>query len=209
MERSSCRESEEILTHLYSIQCAMQPWCNCETTEHCPEEKNIAAKEPNISMILQPNISIRVFNFRPQHSGSAMQNLKSLIVVERMERRRVLTSRSLQLAIRRWCNREATKHYCERKTLSCKGFWLPSRRNLMNWSSSQKSGFLPLTPLPPNEACNYLCPMAPYIEIHYAYWGGSQPKSSAWKCLRLKFLGCNLERQKKSMERSSCSAASF
>ena len=34
----------------------------------------------------------------------------------------------------------------------------------------KKSGFLPPT-LPPNEACTFLCQMAPYIEIRYAYSG--------------------------------------
>ena len=45
----------------------IRQWCNRKTTKHCPEEKNVAATEPNISMILQPNISIRLFNFRLQH----------------------------------------------------------------------------------------------------------------------------------------------
>ena len=67
MERSSCRESKKILTQLYSIQCAMQPWCNCETTKHCPEVKTLPQKNqtfpwycnqtsPCVFSISDPNI---------------------------------------------------------------------------------------------------------------------------------------------------------
>ena len=31
---------------------------------------------------------------------------------------------------------------------------------------------MPRTPLPPNELYNFLCEMAPFIEICYAYSGG-------------------------------------
>ena len=48
----------------------------------------------------------------------------------------------------------------------------------------QKTGFFASDPPPtPNEPYNFLCEMAPYVEICYAYSGGaggSQPKSSGF-----------------------------
>ena len=40
-------------------------------------------------------------------------------------------------------------------------------------SVTKKPGFLPPTPLPPNEPYNFLCEMAPYIEICCDYSGGA------------------------------------
>ena len=40
-ERSSCKECEEILTQLYSMQCVMQPWCNRETTRGLHHRHNL------------------------------------------------------------------------------------------------------------------------------------------------------------------------
>ena len=39
MERSSCRECAEVLIQLHSMQCMMQPWCNCDLT--WPKKTNI------------------------------------------------------------------------------------------------------------------------------------------------------------------------
>ena len=56
------------------------------------------------------------------------------------------------------------------------GFSLPSAFRY------KKLGFLPRTPLPPpNEPHNFLCEMAPYIEICYAY-GGVSPAEKDSLC---------------------------
>ena len=65
------------------------------------------------------------------------------------------------------------------------------------WAFFAKSGFLPPTPLPPNEACNFLRQMAPYIEIRYCLFrkggAGTSPKvrdfCSSWWPDRGKFCG--------------------
>ena len=47
----------------------------------------------------------------------------------------------------------------------------------------KKPGFLPRTPLPPpNEPHNFLCEMAPYIEICYAYGGVPSPAEKDSLC---------------------------
>ena len=47
----------------------------------------------------------------------------------------------------------------------------PATKNAFRY---KKPGFLPRTPLPPNEPYNFLREMAPYIEICYAYLGPAQ-----------------------------------